>query len=93
MARSIVSLVPVVTAFPTAMSITQAQKDALLGVVNGGTHTQGTLEKAFLTLAGKIGTADYNAVQTAFQTVLSGGGAAKFESGSVNDKETDSKNL
>ncbi len=69
-----------------------AQKNTLLGVLNGGTHTQGALEKAFLKLAGKKNTTDYNNVIQAFQDVLTGAGAAKFETGSVNDKETDTKN-
>ena len=72
--------------------VPQTQKNALLGIVNGGTHTQGTLEKAFLKLSGKIGSSDYNNVIQAFQDVLAGAGASKFETGSVNDKETDTKN-
>ena len=81
------------TIFAASTSVVSAtQKNALLGVLNGGTHTQGTLEKAFLKLAGKKGTTDYNNVTQAFQDVLSGNGAAKFETGSVSDKETDTKN-
>ncbi len=68
------------------------QKNTLLGVLNGSTHTQGTLEKAFLKYSGKKGTSDYIAVTQAFQDVLAGAGGSKFETGSVTDKETDTKN-
>ena len=50
------------------------------------------LEKAFLKYSGKKGTSDYLAVTQAFQDVLNGAGAGKYETGSVNDKETDTKN-
>ena len=81
------------TIFAASTSVVSAtQKNALLGVLDGATHTQGTLEKAFLKLAGKKDTADYNSVKQAFQDVLAGNGAGKFETGSVNDKETDTKN-
>ena len=68
------------------------QKNTLLGVLTGATHTQGSLEKAFLKYSGKKGTSDYLAVTQAFQDVLNGAGAGKYETGSVNDKETDTKN-
>jgi hypothetical protein len=76
-----------------ASGLTASQKSALIGTVTGaGTHTAGSLETAFLKLSGKKGTPTYNAVTAAFQTVLDNQGAAKFEIGSVVDKETDTKN-
>lgn len=86
------------TIFAASTSVVPAtQKNTLLGVVSGMTHTQGLLEKAFLKLAGPKSTtlkpnADYDNVVKAFQDVLSGAGGSKFETGSVSDKETDTKN-
>lgn len=78
------------TIFASGLSTTQ--KNALLGVDNGTTHTPGSLETAFLKVSGKKGSPTYNAVIDAFQLVLDGAGASRFEVGSVSDKETDTKN-
>ena len=72
----------------TAAVISNAQRDALIGTAG----TQGSLEKAFLKLAGKVGSPEHTAVIQAFDDVISGAGATKFENGSVNDPETDTKN-
>jgi hypothetical protein len=64
-------------------------KTNLLG---NGTTIIGALEKAFAKLAGKAGTDDNLAVGNAIKTVRDGLGASKFENGSVNDPETDTKN-
>ncbi len=76
------------TLFPDAV-----KRDALL--VAGG-----ALEKAFAKLSGTALSPDNAATIAAFAMVRAGGGAAKFEdgtqpaaTGSINDKETDSRNL
>lgn len=76
-------------------TLTADQKKALLGEISGSSHAPGALEKAFLKLSGKAGSNTALAVSAAFDAVLRGNGAAKFEDGADNrpiDRETDQKN-
>ena len=81
----------------TIRSVSPARQQALLGTLNGTTLTPGTLTLAMLRALGSAPTATrpnphYSEVQAAIVLVLQDLGADKYETGSVNDKETDTKN-
>jgi hypothetical protein len=75
----------------TSTVLTAGQIAALLGTSNDTTATQGPLLVAFLKLAGKKGSATYQAVLDAFAAVRAGNGNV-FEVGNDPFDETDNRN-